>query len=189
MRIPCIFPVDQGTRSQRRVRDRLPAPPFSLQLQKLRALIREQPKKFPRFRRVLRGRLQCSRTRDAGSGAQRCHGWRFSLLPSSAVRIRVAPPCELAQGDSKRSGSQSSDFGDSAAGARAGDKFPRPREMPCPHRRELDNARERAAAVDFLYGRLRRFGRIGAGGWPRGTRAGLGLPSWWSRTPVPRGAP
>lgn len=52
-RISLYFPSRSGIRPQRRVRDRLGAPPPSLPLQRLPARTRARPEKFPRFRGVL----------------------------------------------------------------------------------------------------------------------------------------
>ncbi len=50
---PCSFPVDQGFGLQRRVRSRLPAPPFSPRLQRLCTRYPRPSQKLPRFRGVL----------------------------------------------------------------------------------------------------------------------------------------
>ncbi len=65
-----------------------PSPPPSLLLQRLRARIREQPEKFPRFRGVLAVESRASEPETVGSGPKTRRGPRFSLLPSWAVRIR-----------------------------------------------------------------------------------------------------
>ncbi len=49
-RFPCTFPADQGFRAQRRVRDRLPPPPFSLLLQRLPERFQRWTQKNTRFR-------------------------------------------------------------------------------------------------------------------------------------------
>ncbi len=57
-------------------------------------------------------------------------------------------------------------FGEFWAAARAGAEITRhsagfwASASACPHRRDLDDARDRAAAVDFLYCRLWRFGFV-----------------------------
>ena len=60
------LPSKSGICAQRRVRYRLHAPPFSLQLQRFRAHTREWPQKFARFRGVLAVGLSRIRTGDAG---------------------------------------------------------------------------------------------------------------------------
>jgi len=70
-RFPCIFPTEQGFRPQRRVRTRLPPPPLSLLLRRLRAFIYEQVEKFGRFRGVLAAEPRRIRTGDCGFGARK----------------------------------------------------------------------------------------------------------------------
>ena len=90
---PCIFPVDQGFGLQRRVRSRLPAPPFSLRVAETS---RAHPGS-PRNSRDSAGfwplNSGASEPETAGSGPKISCSPRFSLLPSWAVRIRSRFAC------------------------------------------------------------------------------------------------
>lgn len=87
------FPRRSGISVRRRVRTILPAPPFSLVLQRLRARIRIQPEKTPRFRGVLAIKPWPTRTGDGGFRAQKAQRPAFisvaKLGGSGSLLIRL----------------------------------------------------------------------------------------------------
>ncbi len=93
-RISLYFPCRSGILPQRRVRPRLPPPPPSLLLQRLRAFIQEQIEKFTRFRGVLAVGLSRTRTGDGGIGASKAQQPAFfsvgKLGGSDSLQIRLS---------------------------------------------------------------------------------------------------
>ena len=82
------FPCISGNWPRRRVRPGLPPPPASLRLQRLCGRNEGRAPKPRGFRGVSGDRLGETEPEAAGSGPRRHRSPRFSLLPSSVVRIR-----------------------------------------------------------------------------------------------------
>jgi hypothetical protein len=111
--IPCIFPADQGSPAERRVRNGLVPPPFSLRPRRLPARTEGRPGKSPRFRGPWPFRFWRSRTGDCGFRAWKTPQSAFvsvaELGGSVSLPIRLSgrfrrgpkerhPVCRIADG-------------------------------------------------------------------------------------------
>jgi len=92
-RISLYFPCRSGKRQQRRVRSRLPPPPFSLRVQRLPVRTPAQPEKSPRFRGVLAAKPSRIRTGDCGFRARKTAPPVF--ISVAKLGGSVSPPIRL----------------------------------------------------------------------------------------------